>query len=356
MLKSRNMNKIAVVGAGIFGISAAVKLAREGYKVDLLEKNSDILQAASGINQYRLHRGYHYPRSKSTALSSKYSESSFREEYGEAVLDNNEHYYCIAKEGSRVTGKEFVNFCKECDLEHETAKLDHVHGHMIDVAIKGKESLLDPLKLHEIAMNKIKEAGVNLVLNHNFLPKEIDKYDWVVNCTYANANFILERYPEARRKYQFELCEKPVLRLPEKFRGKSIVILDGPFFCIDPYSTTDLHVMGNVVHAIHATNVGYYPEIPEKYLPLLNRGIVKDPIITNIDKFVETAVSFIPELKGAKHVGSMFTIRTVLPNVDATDERPTLVTQVNEKVINVFSGKIGNCVEAAEEVLKIVKS
>lgn len=89
--------KIAVVGAGIFGITSAIKLAQEGHKVDLYERNkvdlyernSDILSAASGINQYRLHRGYHYPRSKSTALSSKYSEDSFRKEYGEAILDNN---------------------------------------------------------------------------------------------------------------------------------------------------------------------------------------------------------------------------------------------------------------------------
>jgi len=348
--------KIAVIGAGIFGCTAAIKLAEAGFAIDLYEKNGDILTAASGINQYRLHRGYHYPRSKSTALSSKYAEDAFREEYGPAVIDDNDHYYCIAKEGSKVSGEQYLNFCKECDLEHETADIDHVHGHMIDLTIKGKESLLDPIKLKEICLEKLKNRKINLLLKETFLPHQIDDYDIIVNCTYANSNFILERYPEARKKYQFELVEKPVLRLPPKFKGISIVVMDGPFFCIDPYSTTDLHVMGNVVHAIHGTNVGYFPEVPDEYKPLLNKGIVRSPNITKIEKFMETAMSFMPGMKDAEYVGSMFTIRTVLPDVDATDERPTLVTRINNKIIQVFSGKIGNCVEAAYEVVRLIKS
>jgi hypothetical protein len=347
--------KIAVVGAGIFGVSAAVKLARAGHQVDLYEKNESILSAASGINQYRLHRGYHYPRSKSTALSAKFSEDSFRAEYGEAVLDENEHYYTIAKEGSQVTGKEFLNFCKECELEHEEVELDHLHAPMIDLTVRGKESLLDPIKLKILALDKIKEAKLNILLNQAFEPSQINDYELVVNCAYANANFILEEYPEKRKEYQFELCEKPLLRLPEKFRGKSIVVLDGPFFCIDPYGRTDMHVMGNVVHAIHARNVGLFPVIPDQYKPLLNRSIIKDPPVTNIKKFLEVAERFMPDLKLAEYVGSMFTIRTVLPNVDATDERPTVVSKVGDKIIQVFSGKIGNCVEAANEVLKLVR-
>ncbi len=61
------MTKIAVVGAGIFGITTALKLS-EKHEVDLYEANSDIMQAASAINQFRLHRGYHYPRSPQTIL------------------------------------------------------------------------------------------------------------------------------------------------------------------------------------------------------------------------------------------------------------------------------------------------
>ena len=132
--------------------------------------------------------------------------------------------------------------------------------------------------------------------------------------------------------------------------------MDGPFFCIDPYADTDMHVMGNVVHAIHATNVGFLPEIPDNIKSLLNRGVIKNPPHSRVGKFLESASYFMPEIAKAEHVGSMYTIRTVLPNVHHTDERPTVVNKINNKIINVFSGKLGNCVQAAEEVLKIVEN
>ena len=47
----------------------------------------------------------------------------------------------------------------------------------------------------------------------------------------------------------------------------------------------------------------------------------------------------------------MFTYRTVLPNKDKDDARPTLVEKIDERKFNLFSGKIGTCVNAAYEVL-----
>ena len=53
------------------------------------------------------------------------------------------------------------------------------------------------------------------------------------------------------------------------------------------------------------------------------------------------------------HLGSMYTIRTVLPYKDKTDERPTIVTQQENDFI-LFSGKVGNCVEAADKIIKLI--
>ena len=52
----------------------------------------------------------------------------------------------------------------------------------------------------------------------------------------------------------------------------------------------------------------------------------------------------------------MYTIRTVLPNKEATDERLHHVEQINRKIITVFAGKIANCIESAKEVRKIIDS
>jgi hypothetical protein len=55
-----------------------------------------------------------------------------------------------------------------------------------------------------------------------------------------------------------------------------------------------------------------------------------------------------------EHIGSMFTIRTVLPNRDKDDARPTLVENPTNKTFNLFSGKIGTCVSSAEEIMECI--
>ena len=182
---------------------------------------------------------------------------------------------------------------------------------------------------------------------------ELGDYEVVVVAAYAAMNDLLAG-TSMEREYQFEVVEKAVVRPPDELAGRSVVILDGPFTCIDPFGRTGFSVMGHVVHAIHHTNVGRSAEIPPEIAPLLDRGVIERPPLTNWALFREAAAEFFPDAAGLEHVGSMFTIRTVLPGLDATDERPTLVTAVDERLVTVFSGKIGTCVRAAEEVAAIV--
>ena len=51
----------------------------------------------------------------------------------------------------------------------------------------------------------------------------------------------------------------------------------------------------------------------------------------------------------------MYTIRTVLPHKDKTDERPTIVTRQGNDYI-LFSSKVGNCVNAASKVINMIKN
>ena len=351
-IKKELFPKVAVVGGGIFGCTTAWKLAENGYEVKLFEKNDDIISQASNINQYRLHRGYHYPRSKETAIQSQWGETSFIKEYGDAIVNGNvEHYYCIAKEDSKVTAQQYKDFLNDMNLFYEEKSVDFIYKNVVDLVVEVKEFLFDPIKLKDICWDKLYDNNVDVVTNMEF--KNSDNYDYVINSTYANLNQIL---PEEKQKdYQFELCEKPVIKLPEQYKNKSVVIMDGPFMCIDPLGDTGLHVMGNVVHAIHSTNIGKSPKYNAKFDDLLNKGIVENPVITNIDKFIESAKLFFKDIDKGKHIGSMFTFRTVLPNKDKDDARPTLVEKTTNKIFNIFSGKIGTCVNAADEILEVVK-
>ena len=348
-LNKKLFKKIAVVGGGIFGCTTAWTLAKEGYDVTLYEKNDSIISQASNINQYRLHRGYHYPRSKETATQSQFGEINFLKEYGDSIVNGNiNHYYCIAKEDSLVNSEQYKTFLDEMNLDYKEKKLDFIQENVVDLMVEVKEFLFDPNLLRRICWNKLHRYGVDVILGVDFSKEDNHLFNYVVNSTYSNLNELL---PEDKQKdYQFELCEKPVIELPEQYKNKSVVIMDGPFMCIDPLGDTGFHVMGNVVHAIHSTNVGKFPKYDSKFDGLLNKGIVKNPSITNIDKFIKSAKKFFVGMDEVKHIGSMFTFRTVLPNKEEDDARPTLVEKTTDNIFNVFSGKIGTCVDAAEEV------
>ena len=346
--------KIAVIGGGIFGITTAFTLGKE-YDVELFEKNNDLLKAASGSNQYRIHRGYHYPRSMETVLEIMKSENSFQKIFSSTTVNYYEHYYCIAKKNSLTSATQFVDFCAKYGLEIEESVLDCVQKDSIEICVRVKESVYDPKKLKKLSIDKLKECNVKVHLNTQVTDEIFEEFDKVVVCTYANLNGLLDKFPESQQEYQFELCEKPVVKLPSSFRNKSVVIMDGPFMCIDPLGNTDLHLLCNVRHEIHQTNIGKFPDISKEYLHLLDSGIIKNPNHTNYAKFIESSLEFFPEIKNAQHVGSMFTIRAVPPRVEDTDERPTIVKKINEKIITVFSGKITTCVQAANEVKKIIQ-
>ena len=347
--------RIAIVGGGIFGITTSIILAKN-HQVELFEKNNELLQSASGSNQYRIHRGYHYPRSPDTVNDIIESESSFKEIFSDAMLTDFEHYYCIAKENSLTSAKQFLDFCNKFQLEYTPSQLQFMNKDSIEMCIRVKESVYDPEKLRQVCWKKLKDQNVKIHLSNKVSDDLFEKFDRVVICAYTGINQLLKQYPTQQNEYQFELCEKPVVKLPESFKNKSVVIMDGPFMCIDPLGNTGLHLLCNVVHEIHQTNIGKYPSINKKFVDLIDKGIIKNPSQTNFPKFIESTIDFIPEITKAKHVGSMFTYRAVPPRVEETDARPTIVKEINNKIVTLFSGKVTTCVEAARKVEKIFDS
>lgn len=351
--KSLFPRKIAVIGGGIFGCTIASNLSKEGINVDLFEKNSTLISQASNINQYRIHRGYHYPRSKETALQSKIGSKTFQKYYPEVVINGEiEHYYGISKKDSLTNSSQYLKFMDNLELNYSIKSLDLIRDNSLSLLVKVDELIFDPLVLKDSCKKNLQKYNVNVNLNCEIDSKNLQGYEYIINSTYSNLNSQLPI--EKQQNYQFELCEKPVVKLPKEYKNKSIVIMDGPFMCVDPLGTTGYHVMGNVVHAIHSTNIGKFPFLPEEYKDLINKGIVNNPKITNIDKFISSAKDYFLNIENLDHIGSMFTFRTVLPNKEKDDARPTIVKKITDNQLLVFSGKIPTCVEAYKEVSKII--
>ena len=345
---------VAVVGGGIFGATAAVELARHGHQVELFERGGDLLLAASGINQYRLHRGYHYPRSRNTAIDCRDSEPAFRTAFPEAVVESPDHFYAISARDSLTSADEYLRFCREVELEVELDAPRVLRPESVSLSVRVRESLFDPGILRRLVWEQLRATGVTVHLGVDVQAGDLNGFEMVVIATYAEVNRLAPDLPGSRPAYQFEICEKPVVRLPPAFATDSMVVMDGPFMCFDPLAETGLFVLGNVVHAVHQRSISRVPEIPPEYAALLDRGIVAEPPITNIDRFIADGAEYFDGFEQAEHVGSMFTIRAVLPGVDRTDERPTFVRQVDERTLTVFSGKFDTCLRAADGVARLV--
>lgn len=342
--------KALVVGGGIFGTTAAVGLKNSGYNVKLTEKLDDVMKGASDINQYRLHKGFHYPRSKETAKSCLEGTKTFERKYDRSIMNGNiQHLYCIASEDSLVTPSEYLKFLDYHKLKY--TKVDPLPN--TDLTVEVNEKLFNNNILRELVKDKLYGNGIDLELNSEADWVDFKNYDLVVLATYANIN----QYLRKKQDYQFELCEKPVVKLPKEYSNKSIVVMDGPFMCLDPYGDTGYHVLGNVVHAIHETNIGPKPIVKSRTLrKYLNDGVIKNPKVTNIEKFIETGMKFFEDFDKLEHIGSMYTFRTVLRDREHDDARPTLVRKEKSpyNIYSLFSGKITTCVDATNELIKLV--
>ena len=345
IVKKKLYPKVLVVGGGIFGTTASVALATSGFNVTLHEELDSIMKCASDINQYRLHRGYHYPRSKSTAQECLDGLKSFKRKYGASVVNGNvNHFYAISSRDSMVSKEEYLKFLYEMGLEYNVN--EPFNG--TDLTVEVGEELFDSEKLRVQVTQKMKGVGVNVVLNKHTTKEDFDDYDYVVIATYAKINELLDESIQ----YQYEVVEKPVVKLPKEYKNKSVVVMDGPFMCLDPYKD-GYHVLGHVEHAIHSTNVGDYPMVLNKHIVgYLNNGVIHNPKVTKINKFIEAGMEFFEDFDKLEHIGSMFTVRTVLAHRDHDDARPTIVTQEAHNVYTIFSGKIGTCVQAANELVR----
>lgn len=345
--------KKIVIGAGIFGCSSAIALSKKGYAVDLYERNDEIMQEASSINQYRIHRGYHYPRSDETVEQCTRSYKRFEKCFNRALVKSSSHkesYYAIASEDSKVSSEEYINFLNSHKLKHTEADIGLAN---VDLTLAVEERLYDPIALKEIILSRINSLGINMKLGQVATKDDLNLYSGGAIATYANQGY----WDDSKIDYQFELCEKPIVNLPERYKGVSVVIMDGPFMCIDPYADTDFHVMGNVVHAIHKTSYGKIPLIPDGYEKLLNKGCINPPKqYTNIHNFLESAQKFFPEIDKAEHIGSMYTIRTVELNRDHDDARLSNIEKLESNFLKVFSGKVCTSEEISRNVAEIISN
>lgn len=340
--------RIAVVGGGLFGTTIASALAQAGHDVSLFERMPNILRGASGVNQSRLHRGYHYPRSAETITSLLEGEPLFADVYGGAIVPGTTHYYAIAAD-TRTTAGDFLAMCDAFSLEYSIEEPDVFAAGEIEVCVRVREASLDLDRLRALCWAGLSQGCVDVRLSTSFTAEDSKEFDHIVVSCYAGNNQVLRDLDLDTVDYRYKTCELAVAALPAPLRDTSFVIMDGRFPSFDPLPHTGLHVLGHVDAMHHTDTVGREAEVPEWFDSVADGDWHPPGAMTVFPAIVRATSRFVPLVAQARHVASMFTVRAVLPDVADTDERPTVVAS-SGSVTSIFAGKLTTCVATAREV------
>jgi len=332
--------RAAVVGAGVYGCTTAVELARAGHRVDLYERHQGLLLGATRTSCYRLHSGYHYPRSPETALAARADAVRFAARFPTAVVRAGRSYYAVARAGSRTSAADYLAHCERLGSGHVVVHPPHLLA--TDVAVLVDEAHIDIGWLRAQLRGELRAAGVTVHLGAPVYADGLD-HDLVVVATYGRG------FPAV---LQWEVCEVALVEVGAHYAGHSYVIMDGDFVSFDPVpGQPGLHALYDVANSVHATNTGMAPQIPDHLAPLLDRGQIPTEH-THVDAMWATARRFLAHLGMVRYHGSLFTVRAVLPGVDATDTRPTLIRR-DGRVLHVLAGKIDGAPAAAGRVVAL---
>ncbi len=340
--------KIAVAGAGIYGASAAIRLAELGHRVHLFDPLG-IMNAASGINQYRVHSGYHYPRSPETIDEILQARPEFLEAFGPAIVPNTKHYYAIPKQGSRTSPDAYENVMSQHGLRVRSCRPAWLDFEFIDKCYEVEEQIYDPDILRSLVETRITNSGVEFE-QRAFTPAMRGDFDFVVWATYGMAGS-----QQIFKPAKFQVAEKVLIKLPAKLSRLALVLVDGPFTAFDPFGTSDLSLFGSAEHTNHWSTNDPEEPIPARYKSVLNKTEFVPVPFTHFDVMRKDCCAAVPLAKHALYVGSRFTIRVVEDNPEQ-DRRILYVREGGPGELHIFSGKVVSAMKAARLVCEKINN
>jgi hypothetical protein len=273
---------IAIIGAGIYGCHIALDLKKKGFDVDLYDMSEDIFSGASMYNSYRIHKGYHYPRSGKTRDMCKVDESEFIKCYPHLISDSkyNPKIFCVANDDMTLIDYSTMKIIMNgAGLPFEELPLDELKNKgfsNVEGGFKVYESIFLADKAKSWFRKELVDGGVNLKLNTAIDNVNLSHskqvgisdclYDFVINCTYNQA---LE-YHHSKHKHFFELCfSLVVVSKKTDIKYESFGIFDGEYPSLEPlgfktlpkkYERFSEHQLFQLFHVKH-TSIGQYSDI-----------------------------------------------------------------------------------------------
>ena len=366
-----------VIGGGFYGtrIATYLKQARGRARVLLLEGEDRLFAHASWNNQARVHGGYHYPRSFTTAYRSRINLPRFLADYGSAVCTDATSIYAIARRNSKVSARQFQRFAREIGalLAPLPAGLQGMFDRRsVEAAFVVQEHVFDADRLAARAAQELRDAGVEVRVSTRVHGVEAaagpgtadgacaglrvrmtDGSDGatrvacaplVLNCTYARLGQVAGFTGSLVAGLKHELAEIALVRVPQALRRIGITLMDGPFFSLQPYPARSLHSLTHVRYTPHE----WWFDAPgdDPYARL------HAAMESRFERMRRDAQRYVPSLAGMTHEASLREVKTVLVKNETDDGRPILVEHSARLpgLVSVLGGKLDNIYDVLERL------
>lgn len=358
-----------IIGGGFYGCSVAAYLAQQRglTQIALIESEAQLFQHASYNNQARVHNGYHYPRSFVTGFRSRVNLPRFMQDYADCTNQNSAMLYAIAYKNSKVTAKQFQRFCGEigANLKAAPNSLKKLFNpRLIEAVFLTDEYVFNADKLRQRLQQTLNQRQVKIFLNTraiqaNYLKDQ--RYLQIVsedknrraatltaplvfNCTYSGLNQLGGDFSKSPTLLKHEIAELALLQIPH-LQQTGITVMDGPFFSLMPFPSTELHTLSHVRYTPHCAWQDQSNLNPYQRLQQYTRQ-------TRVERMLRDVARYLPSINNTQYVRSLFTVKTILIQNEKDDGRPILF----EKNVNlpgfysILGGKIDNIYDVLEKL------
>lgn len=367
-----------IIGGGLYGLYAALLCGKNGQNVIVLEYDKEPFMRATYINQARVHMGYHYPRSFSTAVKSAHYFERFHYDYKECIFQEFDQVYATSADFSWTNAEQFKKFCMEAGIKcEEISPFRYFKDGKCDGAFLTKEYTYDAKILRNRLLSEIeKYRSIKILCNARIKCMEEDGNEYAVtmeddsiyrstfilNATYASVNQISSKLGYDPFKIKYELCEIILCSVSDELKNVGITVMDGPFFSIMPFGKTGNHSLTSVTFTPHLTSYDVAPSFScqnncelgycsSKQLGNCNTCNAKP---TSAWAYMsKLAQKYMRDELAFSYKGSLFSMKPILMRSEIDDSRPTVLKELSQKptFVSVLSGKI-NTVYDLDEVLQ----
>jgi glycine/D-amino acid oxidase-like deaminating enzyme len=355
-----------VVGGGFYGATIAAYLKRQRglERVVLLERAPQLMSRSSFTNQARVHNGYHYPRSFTTAYRSRINMPRFIRDYEPAVVSNFTKLYALARRNSKVTPGQMERFCREIGAPLKPAPRDLqalFNPSLIERVYVTVEQAFNADILRDLVARQLAETGVEVRLGAESqglrtTGEQVSATgrdasgrfeltaDMAFNCCYSRLQSAGGKTAPAFG-LRHEITEMTLIRPPPALAGLGITVMDGPFFSTMPFPARGLHSLSHVRYTPHLAWIEDGRQDPYAQLEAYSRE-------SRAEWMIRDSARYVPALGDARAEASLFEVKTVLTRSEGDDGRPILFQRHGDggRVFSILGGKIDNIYDILERL------